>query len=82
VKAGKPELDTGSMLIMQCFDDTSTMRAGGMGLMPVPYDAVVFWARQRRMTFPQQERLWTVVKIVDAKIRVILRERAQEEAKR
>lgn len=61
---------------MLCYDDVSTDRApAGMGVGTVRLGAVYDWARHHGMTYQQTNRLWAVIKRVDARVRRKLNER-------
>ena len=55
--------------MMQCFDDASTCRQSGMSTGPVPWNVVKDWAQHHGLDYPQTNRLWSVIRLVDAKVR-------------
>ena len=69
VLAAKPELDAGSVRMMLAFDDVSSCRAKGMSDGRIPWDAVLRWAVHHGMDFRQTNRLWRVIRLIDAKLR-------------
>jgi hypothetical protein len=65
---GKPELDAGSMRILRIFDDVSTERPAGMGLMSIPQSAVIAYGDRYGMSLADKNRLWQVIRLVDAAV--------------
>lgn len=65
-----PELDAGSMRILRAFDDISTMRPSSFSGIPrIPWSAVLAWGVEHGLSYQQRNRLWRIIRLVDAKVR-------------